>query len=136
MGYELTRIGRIISSLTNLEEAPRQPDEGAPGAWVELEPAVSEALQGLVVGDEIVVLTWLDAADRRTLTIHPRGDPSRGSTGVFATRSPHRPNPIGIHATRIAEIAGRRVRVSNMEAIDGTPVVDIKIALPADPSQR
>jgi tRNA-Thr(GGU) m(6)t(6)A37 methyltransferase TsaA len=127
--YELRVLGYVRSPLTDPADAPRQGDEGAPDAVLELDPAVEGALAGLVPGDEVVVVTWLHLGDRTTLTVHPRGDTSRPVTGVFATRSPDRPNPIGLHPCRVLAVAGARLTVSGLEAVDGTPVVDVKIAL-------
>ena len=128
-GFVVRSIGVVRSRLTRREDAPSQGDEGAPGAWLELDPAVAGGLAGLSVGDEILVLTWLHFADRDVLAVHPRGDPSRSMAGVFATRSPDRPNPIGLHRVTVREIDGSRVRVEPLEAIDGTPIVDIKPVL-------
>ena len=119
-------VGRVSSPLRERAEAPKQGDEGAPEAWLVFEPSMAEALDGLRAGTEVLVLTWLDRARRDVLRVRPRGDPSRPVTGVFATRSPDRPNPIGLHRVQIAEIDGRRVRVRNLEALDGTPIVDVK----------
>ena len=127
--YQLRVLGHVRSSLTDPADAPRQGDEGAPDAVVELDPAVKGALAGLVAGDEVVVVTWLHLGDRTTLAVHPRGDASRPLTGVFATRSPDRPNPIGLHRCRVLDVTGARLTVSGLEAVDGTPVVDVKIAL-------
>jgi tRNA-Thr(GGU) m(6)t(6)A37 methyltransferase TsaA len=110
-------------------DAPRQGDEGAPEAWLVFAPEVSEGLRGLEVGAEVLLLTWLDRSDRDTLLVHPRGDLSRPEQGVFNTRSPDRPNPIGLHRVTILAIDGNRLRVSNLEAIDGTPIVDVKPVL-------
>ena len=126
----LTPIGRVRSSLADPARAPKQGFEGAPEAWLELEPAYTEALSGLQAGQEVLVLTWLHRADRETLRVHPRDDPRAPLAGVFATRSADRPNPIGIHRVRILEIAGGpRLRVADLEAIDGTPVLDLKPVL-------
>lgn len=122
-------VGRVCSPLREPAEAPKQGDEGAPDAWLVFEPGVDEALRGLQVGTDVLVLTWLDRAQRDVLTVHPRGDLSRPATGVFATRSPDRPNPIGLHRVEIASIEGLRVRVRNLEALDGTPIVDVKPVL-------
>jgi tRNA-Thr(GGU) m(6)t(6)A37 methyltransferase TsaA len=119
----------VRSPLTDLAAAPKQAHEGAPEAWLEFEPGVLDGLDGLRVGDEIVVLTWLDRADRDVLRVHPRGDVANPMQGVFSTRSPARPNPIGLHEVRILELDGARVRVSALEAIDGTPVLDVKPVL-------
>jgi tRNA-Thr(GGU) m(6)t(6)A37 methyltransferase TsaA len=127
--YEVRVLGHVRSPLTDPADAPRQGDEGAPDAVLELDPAVEGALAGLVPGDEVVVVTWLHLGDRTTLAVHPRGDTNRPLTGVFATRSPDRPNPIGLHRCRVLAVDGTRLSVSGLEAIDGTPVVDVKIAL-------
>jgi len=123
----LVRIGTIRSALTSLDDAPRQGDEGAPDAWLEVDAGFAPALAGLRVGEVIVLLTWLDRADRGVLATHPRNDTSLPLTGVFATRSPDRPNPLGLHRVTILEIDGTRLRVGPLEAIDGTPVLDVKI---------
>ena len=124
-------IGFVRSPLKDREAAPRQGDEGAPNASIDLEPSVSDALQGIDVGDELVVVTWLHEARRDVLQVHPRDDESRPLTGVFATRSSDRPNPLGLHRVTVLGIAGRELRVGPLEAIDGTPVVDIKPVLRA-----
>lgn len=126
---ELRAIGTISSPLTDPEAAPKQGDEGAPEAIVEIDVAFEQALQGIGAGDEVLVLTWLDRADRDVLSTHPRDDPSRPQVGVFATRSPDRPNPIGLHRVRVVAADGPRLRVERMEAIDGTPVLDLKPVL-------
>jgi tRNA-Thr(GGU) m(6)t(6)A37 methyltransferase TsaA len=135
-GYEIHAVGRVISDLTEMDSAPRQGDEGAPDAWIEFEPDVLPALADVGPGDRLVVITWLDRADRDVLAVHPRGDASRPPTGVFSTRSPHRPNPIGLHPVEVAEVDGRRLRVSGLEALDGTPVVDVKPVLEGEISER
>jgi tRNA-Thr(GGU) m(6)t(6)A37 methyltransferase TsaA len=129
---ELRPVATVRSSLTDLASAPKQAHEGAPEAWLEFDPAMLDALDGLRPGDEIVVLTWLDRADRGVLRVHPRGDPANPIRGVFATRSPARPNPIGLHPVRILAIDGARVHVSALEALDGTPVLDVKPLLHPD----
>lgn len=134
--FELRVIGRVSSPLTEMESAPRQGDEGAPDAWIEFEPDVLDALQGIERGDQLVILTWLDRADRDVLTVRPRGDASRPPTGVFATRSHHRPNPIGLHQVEVLEIDSPKMKVSNLEALDGTPVVDVKPVLEGEISER
>jgi tRNA-Thr(GGU) m(6)t(6)A37 methyltransferase TsaA len=134
--FEMTPIGRVESPLTDLASAPKQGDEGAPDAWLVFEPAVLEALDGIRAGDEVIVLTWLDRARRDVLRVHPRGDVSRAEQGVFSTRSPHRPNPIGLHRVEVAAIDGARVRVRNLEALDGTPIVDVKPVLRGDGGER
>ena len=110
-------------------EAPKQGSEGAPDAWLEIDPAFEPGLNGIAAGDEIIVITWLDRADRDVLEVHPRGDVANPLTGVFATRSPHRPNPLGMHRVTVREISGTQVLVGPIEAIDSTPVVDIKPVL-------
>ena len=127
--YELRPVGRVASPLVDIGAAPNQGDEGAPQATIVFSPDMAAALRGLHVGDDVVVLTWLDRGDRNVLEVHPRSDPNRPLHGVFATRSPHRPNPIGLHEVRILAIDGTTVTVSNLEAIDGTPVVDVKPVL-------
>ncbi|HEX6064260.1 MAG TPA: tRNA (N6-threonylcarbamoyladenosine(37)-N6)-methyltransferase TrmO [Longimicrobiales bacterium] len=132
--HTLQPIGRVSSSIMTREDAPRQGDEGAPPAWLEFEPAYEAGLRDLATGDEILVITWLHRADRTTLRVYPRGDRERGLRGVFSTRSPDRPNPIGIHRVHILEMdSALRFLVSNMEAIDGTPIVDIKPVLKPQP---
>lgn len=128
---ELRRVGRISSPLADRAEAPKQGDEGAPEATLEIEPRYEPALRGVAAGDELLVLTWFHRADRETLAVHPRGDVSRDETGVFATRSPDRPNPIGLHRVRVLAVDGPRLRVADLEAIDGTPVLDLKPVLGA-----
>ena len=129
-------IGWVASALIDLDDAPKQGDEGAPTAQIVLEPDLLEALHGIEPGDVILVLTWLDRADRDVLSVHPRGDPAREPLGVFATRSPDRPNPIGLHRVRVESIEDNAVRVSNLEAVDGTPVVDLKPVLSAEVGER
>jgi tRNA-Thr(GGU) m(6)t(6)A37 methyltransferase TsaA len=125
----LAPIGVIRSEIRDLAAAPRQGSEGAPDAWLEVEPSLSEALEGLAVGDEILVITWFHRADRDVLKVHPRSDPRNPLTGVFATRSPDRPNPLGLHPVVVRAIDGNRLRIGPIEAIDGTPVVDLKPVL-------
>jgi tRNA-Thr(GGU) m(6)t(6)A37 methyltransferase TsaA len=129
MEMQLREIGRVSSSLVDRAEAPRQGDEGAPDAWLVFDPEVADGLADLVAGDELLVLTWLDRADRSVLVTRPRDDPARPPTGIFSTRSPDRPNPIGLHRVRILAVDGPRVRVSDLEALDGTPVLDLKPVL-------
>ncbi len=126
---KLHPIGRIRSTLRALEEAPRQGSEGAPDAWLEVDPTFARGLFRIVAGDELIVVTWLHRADREVLEVHPRGDPETPLTGVFATRSPDRPNPLGLHRVTVREIAGPRLRIGPIEVIDGTPVVDVKAVL-------
>ena len=125
----LWSIGVIRSSLTDRHEAPKQGSEGAPDAWLEVHPLAADALLGINVGDELIVITWLHQGRRNVLQVHPRGNPSNPLTGVFATRSPDRPNPLGLHPVVVREIAGLRLRIGPIEVIDGTPVVDIKPVL-------
>jgi len=134
--FEVKAIGRVESPLTDLESAPRQADEGAPEAWLVFELEMLEGLRSLRPGDEVIVITWLDRARRDVLSVHPRGDTSRAQEGVFSTRSPHRPNPIGLHRVEITAIDGRRVRVRHLEVLDGTPIIDLKPILSGDISQR
>jgi tRNA-Thr(GGU) m(6)t(6)A37 methyltransferase TsaA len=116
----------IRSALKDRSRAPKQGSEGAPDAWLEVQPWAAEAMQGLQVGDEIVVITWLHRARRDTLRVHPRSNPRHPLTGVFATRSPDRPNPLGLHPVGVRAIKRNRLRIGPIEAIDRTPVVDIK----------
>ena len=134
--FELRSIGSVESTLATLEEAPRQADEGAPDAWLAFEPDMGEAIRGLRVGQHVIVITWLDRARRDVLSVHPRGDSSRPIEGVFTTRSPHRPNPIGLHEVEITAVDGLRVQVRNLEAIDGTPILDLKPTLSDNISDR
>jgi tRNA-Thr(GGU) m(6)t(6)A37 methyltransferase TsaA len=124
--FSLIPIGRVESTLTDPSEAPRQGFEGAPDAWLVLEPRVHEALDGMQPGDRVIVLTWLDRARRDVLRVHPRDDASNPLRGVFSTRSADRPNPIGLHEVEILSIDGDRVHVRPLEALDGTPVLDLK----------
>ena len=129
MTFDLRSIGSVISQINDPSTAPRQPDEGAPSAWLHFDPSVLDALSSLQPGDEVLLLTWLDRADRSVLRVHPRGDKSRPQEGVFSTRSPHRPNPIGLHRVEITAIDGPRIQVRNLEALDGTPILDVKSLL-------
>ena len=129
--FQVRAVGWVDSTLSDLSAAPRQPDEGAPEAWLVFEPKMLEALRDLKAGDRIEVLTWLDRARRDVLSVHPRGDASRPLEGVFSTRSPHRPNPIGLHQVEVIAVDGRRVRVRHLEAVDGTPILDVKPVLGA-----
>jgi len=130
IAYPLTPIGVIRSTLRTRRETPKQGCEGAPDAWLEMAPAIAQGLEGIAAGDEIIVITWLHRARRDVLKLHPRWDKRLPLTGVFATRSPDRPNPLGLHRVRVVEIAGNRLKVGPIEAIDGTPVVDVKPILP------
>lgn len=127
--YVVQPIGWVESPLLDRDLAPKQGDEGAPEAWLVFEPAVREGLRDLRAGSEVIVLTWLDRARRDVLVVHPRGDRARPETGVFSTRSPDRPNPVGLHRVAIVAIDGTRFRVRNLEALDRTPIVDVKPVL-------
>lgn len=127
--YEVQPIGWVESSLVERDAAPKQGDEGSPNAWLVFEPDVGGGIRDLEVGTEIIVLTWFDRARRDVLVVHPRGDPRNASRGVFSTRSADRPNPIGLHQVQILSIDGTRVKVRNLEALDQTPIVDVKPAL-------
>jgi tRNA-Thr(GGU) m(6)t(6)A37 methyltransferase TsaA len=128
---ELIRVATVESPLIDRASAPKQGDEGAPEATLVFEEGFVPALDGLAAGDDVLVLTWLDRASRDVLRVYPRDDVSRGEHGVFATRSPDRPNPIGLHRVTVLGIDGPRMRVSAIEALDGTPVVDVKPLLRA-----
>jgi len=132
----LRPVGVVRSTLRDRSVAPMQGQEGAPEAWIELIPDVVRAAGDLEVGDEILLLTWLHEADRSVLEVHPRSDPAVPLTGVFSTRSPDRPNPIGLHEVRVLAVDGGRVRVGPLEAIDGTPVLDLKPVLRPARSSR
>jgi tRNA-Thr(GGU) m(6)t(6)A37 methyltransferase TsaA len=127
--YELSPVGRVESPLRDPADAPLQGDEGAPEAAIVFDAAVAAATRDLRPGDDVIVLTWLHRARRDVLGVHPRGDASRPERGVFSTRSPDRPNPIGLHRVRVVEIEGTRMRVRDLEALDGTPVLDVKPVL-------
>jgi tRNA-Thr(GGU) m(6)t(6)A37 methyltransferase TsaA len=127
--YRIRPVGRVESPLTSRDEAPRQGDEGAPEAWLVFDPSVRDAMRDIEPGVDALVLTWLDRADRDVLAVHPRDDTTRPLTGVFSTRSPDRPNPVGLHRVRILAVDGLRVRVGDLEALDGTPIVDVKPVL-------
>jgi tRNA-Thr(GGU) m(6)t(6)A37 methyltransferase TsaA len=134
--YTIEPIGFVRSELTRLEDAPMQGDEGAPEAWLEIVPSAAPGITGIRAGDELIVLTWLHLAERDVLQVHPRGDPARPLTGVFATRSPDRPNPIGLHHVSVLEVVGQKLRVAPLEAINGTPIIDLKPALASSPLHR
>jgi tRNA-Thr(GGU) m(6)t(6)A37 methyltransferase TsaA len=124
--FDLRRIGVVRSSLDDLDSAPKQGAEGGEEAWVDLDPVYLEALDDVRVGDHLIVLTWMHLGDRDTLKVHPRDDASKPLRGVFSTRSASRPNPIGLHQVEVLEVDGTHLRVAPLEAIDGTPVVDLK----------
>jgi tRNA-Thr(GGU) m(6)t(6)A37 methyltransferase TsaA len=126
---ELVAIGTVESPLTDRASAPKQGDEGAPEASLVFEPRFAEALDGIEAGDDLLLFTWLDRAARDVLRVHPRSNPANAERGVFATRSPDRPNPIGLHRVRVVAVAGVRIRVEGLEALDGTPIVDVKPVL-------
>jgi len=126
---ELVAIGTVESSLTDRATAPKQGDEGAPEAVLAFEAAVADGLDGIAAGDELLVLTWLDRADRDVLRVHPRDDPATPERGVFSTRSSDRPNPVGLHRVTVVAVDGARLRVRPLEALDGTPIVDVKPVL-------
>jgi len=134
--YAVTPIGWVRSGLVDRSDAPRQADEGAPPARIELVPGMAAAVQGLQPGDQVMVLTWLHLGRRDTLAVHPRGDLTRPETGVFATRSPDRPNPVGVHIVTITALSDTELGVAALEAIDGTPVIDIKPPLGCEISRR
>ena len=136
MKFEIKPIGTVSSPLTDPADAPKQGDEGAPDAWIVIDPTAADGLDGIEPGRELIVLTWLDRADRDVLTVHPRGDTSRPCQGVFNTRSPHRPNPIGLHRVAVLAVDATRIHVRGLEAIDGTPVVDLKPVLASDVAER
>lgn len=127
--FALKPIGIIRSDLVSREAAPKQGPEGGIDAWLEIHPSFAEGLEGIAVGKDLILVTWFHKASRNRLKVHPRGDQSRPLTGVFSTRSPDRPNPLGLHRVTVREISGNRLRVGPIEAIDGTPVVDIKPVL-------
>lgn len=134
--FEVMAVGHVESPLTDLASAPRQADEGAPEAWLVFNPELLPALADLRTGDEVLLLTWLDRARRDVLAVHPRGDTTRPLEGVFSTRSPHRPNPIGLHRVEIVAIYGPRIHVRSLEALDGTPILDVKPVLTDDAGLR
>jgi tRNA-Thr(GGU) m(6)t(6)A37 methyltransferase TsaA len=123
------RIGTVMSPLTDPASAPKQGDEGGPDAWLDFFPDAATELDGIAIGDRLIVLTWLDRADRSVLRVHPRGDAALPMRGVFSTRSPDRPNPIGLHEVVVLGVDDARVNVSGLEAVDGTPIIDVKPVL-------
>src|SRR6185436_18767347 len=133
--FAMKTIGAVESPLTQSDAAPRQPDEGAPAAWLVFEPEVLDGLRSIRPGDAMILVTWLDRARRDVLTVHPRGDLTRRQEGVFSTRSPDRPNPIGLHDVVITAVDGRRLQVRELEALNGTPILDLKPVLSRDVGQ-
>jgi tRNA-Thr(GGU) m(6)t(6)A37 methyltransferase TsaA len=131
--FRVKPIGFIYSELKRRGKAPRQGREGAPDVWLEVSPRFAEGMQDIIVGQEMIVITWLHEAERKTLKVHPRDDISVPLTGVFSTRSADRPNPLGLHRVKVRKMVGNRIRIGPMEAIDGTPVVDIKPVLRKTP---
>jgi tRNA-Thr(GGU) m(6)t(6)A37 methyltransferase TsaA len=129
LGFQLRPIGWVESSLTEVASAPKQGAEGAPEAWLVFDPGVLDGLVDLRPGDRVIVLTWLHRARRDVLRVHPRDDPANPLTGVFSTRSADRPNPIGLHPVEIVSVDGARMRVRDLEAVDGTPILDVKPVL-------
>jgi tRNA-Thr(GGU) m(6)t(6)A37 methyltransferase TsaA len=129
LAYEVHPIGRVESPLVDRAAAPKQGDEGAPEATIVFDAAVRDGLREIAPGAELLVLTWLDQGDRTVLAVHPRGDASRPEVGVFSTRSPDRPNPIGLHRVTVLAVDDLRLRVRDLEAVDGTPVLDLKPVL-------
>lgn len=134
--FAAVAVGRVHSPLVDPSAAPKQGDEGAPEATITFADRFREALDGIGPGDEVLVLTWLDRGDRDVLRVHPRGDADRPEVGVFATRSPDRPNPIGLHRVEVVAVDGGAVRVRDLEAVDGTPVLDVKPILGGDAADR
>jgi tRNA-Thr(GGU) m(6)t(6)A37 methyltransferase TsaA len=133
---ELRAIGVVESPLTDRSTAPRQGDEGAPDAWLVFEDWALDGVEGIAAGDALLVLTWLDRARRDVLKVRPRGDPARPIQGVFGTRSPDRPNPIGLHRVEVVRVEGARMLVRHLEALDGTPVLDVKPVLARNADER
>jgi tRNA-Thr(GGU) m(6)t(6)A37 methyltransferase TsaA len=129
MAFELRPIGVVESPLSDLSQAPKQGDEGAPLAWIVIDTAYADAAANLAPGEQLIVLTWFHLASRDVLRVHPRSDATRSEQGVFSTRSPDRPNPIGMHVVEIVSIEGTRIQVRDLEAIHGTPIVDLKPVL-------
>jgi tRNA-Thr(GGU) m(6)t(6)A37 methyltransferase TsaA len=125
-GFEVRAIGRVESPLTDPAAAPKQGDEGAPDAWLVFDPDLLDAVRDLRTGDRVLLLTWLDRARRDLLRVHPRDDLTQPERGVFSTRSADRPNPIGLHPVEILAVDGLRLLVRNLEAVDGTPIIDVK----------
>jgi tRNA-Thr(GGU) m(6)t(6)A37 methyltransferase TsaA len=127
--YEVFPIGKVESPLVDRAAAPKQGDESAPEAWLVFDERVADGLRDVGPGAELLLLTWLDRAARDVLLVHPRDDKNRPLAGVFSTRSPDRPNPLGLHSVTVLAVEGLRLRVSGLEALDGTPIVDVKPVL-------
>jgi tRNA-Thr(GGU) m(6)t(6)A37 methyltransferase TsaA len=123
---ELVIVGTVQSTLTDVAAAPKQGDEGAPDAWLVFDRRFADAVDGIAADDELLVLTWLHRADRSVLRVHPRDDPTNSEQGVFKTRSADRPNPVGLHRVTVTSIDGLRLQVRDLEAVDGTPIIDVK----------
>jgi tRNA-Thr(GGU) m(6)t(6)A37 methyltransferase TsaA len=134
--FNAIAVGGVRSPRADHDPAPKQGDEGAPEATIIFAGEFVAALEGIAAGDDVLVLAWLDRADRDVLRVHPRGDESRPETGVFATRSPDRPNPIGLHRVEVVSIDGATMTVRGLEAVDGTPVLDVKPVLSGDAGER
>jgi tRNA-Thr(GGU) m(6)t(6)A37 methyltransferase TsaA len=126
VGMELVIVGTVQSTLTDVAAAPKQGDEGAPDAWLVFDRRFADAVDGIAADDELLVLTWLHRADRSVLRVHPRDDPTNSEQGVFKTRSADRPNPVGLHRVTVTSIDGLRLQVRDLEAVDGTPIIDVK----------
>lgn len=129
--YIIKPIGIIRSELKNISDAPKQGDEGGYETWLEIKPQFAAGLRDIQVGDDLIVLTWLHLSKRDVVEVHPRGNPDKLLTGVFVTRSPNRPNPIGLHPVTVLQIADNALKIAPVEAVDGTPVIDIKSVIKA-----
>ncbi len=130
--YEIRPIGHVESALTDVDNAPRQGRAGAPDAWLVINPDVREGVRDIKAGDDVLVLTWLHKSRRDELATHPQDDMSKPELGVFSTRSPNRPNPVGLHRVRVLSVGGDRLHVRPLEAVDGTPIVDLKPVISDD----
>jgi tRNA-Thr(GGU) m(6)t(6)A37 methyltransferase TsaA len=132
---KLRPIAIIRSTIKRRKEAPKQGFEGAPDVWLEIKPFAARGFEGISAGDELFIVTWLHQGRRDVLKVHPRSDPQRKLTGVFATRSPDRPNPLGLHRATVRKVEKKQIRIGPMEVIDGTPVVDVKPVLSCEPGR-